>query len=161
MAANYQAGPGRPPPTLSYASETFHPRAAAERTLAMSSTLRALSSECASSSRRCESFQQPIARCSKGRIVHARPSVVLQAYSKPRPGSMAAFATACATQLLEPAPSQQRRPRRGELQTQTYSVGSSHYDILGLAQSMCDVTTEEPVLDSTLALLSVQKGGRR
>lgn len=37
----------------------------------------------------------------------------------------------------------------------------SFYDVLGLAQSMCDVTTEGCVSDALLASLQLPKGGRR
>ena len=87
-----------------------------------------------------------------------QPTITASLSPEPRPRNLAAFATSCA------------QPRvAGPRRLKDFIVGpfehgedsEKTWDILGIAQSMVDVTTEAPVDDKTLITLNVEKGGRR
>jgi hypothetical protein len=89
---------------------------------------------------------------------HNQPAITASLSPEARPRKLAAFATSFA----QPRVAGPRRLK--DFIEGPFEHGEDNektWDILGIAQSMVDVTTEQPVDDRTLLALNVEKGGRR
>jgi len=122
----------------------------------MAQSMRSISSLTSGPSRRCEGGSAFYYTSPKASNVPLKVLAIASRSPKRKVAMNPVAARASATQLKP------RRPRNDFIQPFAFEDDShKQFDVLGLAQSMVDVTTEDPVDEESLRRLSVKKGGRR